>query len=185
MRRSTGANSVHVRDSGGSRGDLLEMGGLVGVAAGTGRQRGRRGSVGRDSVGRGLGSGRGGSDGSGRVVISGAGRGSGSERMSGGDRRAFLLAVAGHVRGRRAARALGCPMRRAARGRRRAASARVKILQRRRRKSGRGRKSGRRRKSGSAVAPKSLAAAQKGLAARRKPSDIRGEIDEFQEAHSL
>jgi len=33
--------------------------------------------------------------------------------MSGGDRRAFLLAVAGHVRGRRAARALGFPMRRA------------------------------------------------------------------------
>ena len=69
MRRSTGASFVHVRDSGGSRGDLQEMGGLVGVAAGTGRQRGRRGSVGRDSVGRGLGSGRGGSDGSGRVVI--------------------------------------------------------------------------------------------------------------------
>lgn len=165
MRRSTGASFVHVRDSGGSRGDLLEMGGLVGVAAGTGRQRGRRGSVGRDSVGRGLGSGRGGSDGSGRVVISGAGRGRGggsdSERMSGGDRRAFLLAVAGHVRGLRAARALSFPMRWAARGRRRAASARVKILQRRRRKSGRGRKSGRRRKSGSAVAPKSLAAAQK------------------------
>ena len=104
---------MHVRDSGGSRGDLLEMGGLVGVAAGTGRQRGRRGSVGRDSVGRSLGSGRGGSDGSGRVVISGAGRGSGSERMSGGDRRAFLLAVAGHVRGLRAVRALGFPMRRA------------------------------------------------------------------------
>lgn len=69
MRRSTGASFVHVRDSGGSRGDLQEMGGLVGVAAGTGRQRGRRGSVGRDSVGRSLGSGRGGSDGSGRVVI--------------------------------------------------------------------------------------------------------------------
>ena len=108
---------MHVRDSGGSRGDLQEMGGLVGVAAGTGRQRGRKGSVGRDSVGRSLGSGRGGSDGSGRVVISGAGRGRGggsdSERMSGGDRRAFLLAVAGHVRGLRAARALGFPMRRA------------------------------------------------------------------------
>lgn len=117
MRRSTGVNFVHVRDSGESRGDLQEMGGLVGVGAGTGRQRGRRGSVGRDSVGRGLGSGRGGSDGSAGVEFSGAGRGrgsgKGSERMSGGDRRAFLLAVAGHVRGRRAARALGCPMRRA------------------------------------------------------------------------
>ena len=93
MRRSTGVNSVHVRDSGGSRGDLLEMGGLVGVGTGTGRQRGRRGSVGRDSVGRGLGSGRGGSDGSAGVEFSGAGRGRGggrgSERMSGGDRRAF------------------------------------------------------------------------------------------------
>ena len=77
MRRSTGASFVHVRDSGGSRGDLQEMGGLVGVAAGTGRQRGRRGSVGRDSVGRGLGSGRGGSDGSAGVEFSGAGRGSG------------------------------------------------------------------------------------------------------------
>jgi len=113
MRRSTGVNFVHVRDSGGSRGDLLEMSGLVGVGAGTGRRRGRRGSVGRDSVGRSLGSGRGGSDGSAGVEFSGAGRGSGSERMSGGDRRAFLLAVAGHVRGRRAARALGFPMRRA------------------------------------------------------------------------
>jgi hypothetical protein len=119
MRRSTGASFVHVRDSGGSRGDLLEMGGLVGVGTGTGRQRGRRGSVGRDSVGRSLGSGRGGSDGSAGVEFSGAGRGRGSskgsssERMSGGERRAFLLAVAGHVRGRRAARALGCPMRRA------------------------------------------------------------------------
>jgi hypothetical protein len=69
MRRSTGASFVHVRDSGGSRGDLLEMGGLVGVGTGTGRQRGRRGSVGRDSVGRSLGSGRGGSDGSAGVVI--------------------------------------------------------------------------------------------------------------------